>query len=574
MPITPLLLLLDGVLSQDEQRTREAVHQIQDSNIPGLPEEELPRLLSSASTLEQMVASLMKHRPEWAAVASARDGSLPLHFAASIGSIPLARLILDANLQAAATPNQKGKIPLHYAAREGRTDMVTFFVKQDPMTASILSTKDKLALHFAAGEGHFDVVRALLEAHPQGSKLASKKGKVAMHFAARWGHVHVARELLQYSPETISTLDYEGSSPLHDAAREGQTEMVKFLLKHWPEGLKQENLRGETPVFPAVRSGNLELVTYMIRAWPAGGRHVLQRVGQEDNVAGWAPQMLEVCLRGAVNVWQSSQDERDHEEASKAMNVESQTAFASPGSAFRSAASSSSFVNPPLEESPTSDESENGSLDIHLPRSKSPILSEAGQGHKASKRRSLVHVGEYPDKRSRSDHSYGREESLSELRAISEHRSFLELHAALECGASAPVLACILDRNGRSQGSTSDELGRLPLHVAMENAATQDKQEVVDLILKHIWKPMEAACFRRDFLGRLPLHVGLMNRADPKLINALLQSNPSSAVGHCEILDARFMYSSPLEMAIACRCPLSTIYVLVRADPSIVSTWS
>ena len=590
MPVTPLLLLLDGVLSQDEQRTREAVQQIYESNIPGLPIADPSRLLSSATTLEQVVASLMKHRPEWAAIASQRDGSLPLHFAASIGSIPLARFILDANRQAALEPNQKGKIPLHYAAREGRVEMVNFFMQESPTSASILSRKDKLALHFAAREGHVDVVRALLKVHPQGSTITSKKGKIALHFAARWGHIDVARELLDCSPDMISVLDYEGSSPMHDAARDGQTEMMKFLVKLWPKGLSQENLRGETPLFPAVLSGNLELVNYMVRAWPSGGRSVLQQVGDADGVSGWSPDMLELCLRGAVNIWKTEENVKDvvhsaqGEELepgqghvhSKGQSEACEQANSCARLALKSSGTTSSLKNSPSNKLRTGDESEDESLDIHLPRCKSPVLIETARRLKSRPRSGSTEVGDCLKKKKQKTCASPTEfdEILSELRTVSGHRSFLELHAALECGASAPVLACVLDRFGETQIGRMDELGRLPLHVAIGSKPAKDKEKVVDLILKRIWEPRKDASFHRDYLGCLPLHRGLMNRADPRMIKALLESNPSSAVDQCEILDARFMHSSPIAMASACGCPLSTIYMLVRADPSVASLYS
>ena len=167
--------------------------------------------------------------------------------------------------------------------------------------------------------------------------------------------------------------------------------------------------------------------------------------------------------------------------------------------------------------------------------------------------------------------------SLSELWSASQHRSFLELHAALECGASASVLNCVLDRHGASQVDVVDELGRMPLHIAMEapfSGAGQDTTLLVDILLERIWKPNQDGCFHRDYLGRLPLHLALMHRADAKLVEALLESNPSSAIEYCDVLDERFMYKLPLEMALESDCDLSTIYMLLRADPSVTSSWT
>lgn len=558
------------------------------AKVPALSNNDATRLLSSGTLLQETVASVIHYRPEWAIMSSERDASLPLHFAASIGNVPLAKCIFNANRKAAVTPNRKGKIPLHYAAREGRVDIVQFFMEQAPETASILSEKNKSALHFAAGEGHLDVVQVLLEVHPQAATLLSKKGKVAMHFAARWGHVEVARALYQASSESIQILDYEGSSTLHDAAREGQAELMKFLIKNWEEGLQQENLHGEIPLFAAIRSGNLDLVTYMVQAWPASAKIVLQRVGEDEMVASWAPELLQICLRGAVNIWDCGQNEKAVLQTAATRDHDTRTTMeqsvANVLYAMRTSNSATSLASSELssDEGQTVDESVGTrSLDIHLPRSKSPILSDVTKERiKPRKRSSSMDVlGEDPSKndtkRMRSETSSSKEcgATLSELRATSNHRAFWELHAALECGASATVLQCVLDRYGEAQRTMEDELGRLPLHVAMACPPTKGQHQaaVTDLVLEQIWKPYPEACFQRDFLGRLPLHHGLMSRCSPRLIKAVLESHPSSAVEYCEILDARFMEATPLDMAMACQCHLSSIYMLVRADPNLPS---
>ena len=152
--------------------------------------------------------------------------------------------------------------------------------------------------------------------------------------------------------------------------------------------------------------------------------------------------------------------------------------------------------------------------------------------------------------------------------ATSEHRSFYELHAALQCGASAPVLDCILDRHGEKQLQLLDELGRTPLHVAMDARCSH-----VSIILERILKKYPQACFIRDFLGRLPLHLALMSRVDTELIKALLEVNSGAGVEYCDVVDDKFIDKLPLEMAIASGCELSAIYMLVRADPSVVTLW-
>jgi ankyrin repeat protein len=557
---TPLLLLLDGILSQDEERTDLALRQIQEL-VPNQPLSESP--LRSAYALEGIIQTLMTYQPHLAQVASKHDGSLPLHFAASIGNVRVAKLLIEKYRTAACTPNSKGKIPLHYAAREGRADMVTSMLQMVPQTASILSKKGKLALHFAAGEGHTEVVQALLRVYPKGASLPSKKGKVAIHFAARWGHMTIAKDLYRICPECISTLDYEGSLPLHDAAREGQLEMAQFLVERYPEGLSKENIRGESPLYPAVRSGNMDVCVYMVKAWPKGGKNVLQRVVEDDNVQNWDEGLLDLCLRGAVNNFTDcslTEGQGQCQSSSRpTYRLFPLSASTSEGEATGDLSdASNATASSPAQDTPLLAPM----LDITIPRSKSPILEEGG----SRKKRSSVCDDCGGNKRSRRG-SQDEEDPLSSLH-VSSHRPFYQVHAALECGASSPVLKCVLDRHPEHLQEI-DDLGKLPLHLAVEHGS----DEIASIVLDKIWKPYKEACLQREFLGRLPLHLALKSRADCRIIQALLDSNPCSGVEHCDVVETKFIDKLPIYMATESRCDLSTVYMLVRGDPSVVQSW-
>jgi hypothetical protein len=84
---TPLLLLLDSILSQESERIREARNRIRqvvakvDPGLAARPVEQGP------SFLIHDVDMLLTAFPNLASVQSSHDGSLPLHFAASIGDV-------------------------------------------------------------------------------------------------------------------------------------------------------------------------------------------------------------------------------------------------------------------------------------------------------------------------------------------------------------------------------------------------------------------------------------------------------------------------------------------------------
>jgi len=554
---TPLLLLLDGILSQDEQSTSTALKQIErldpafqylqsietgsvTGSTPG-PEYESP--LRSASALEGIVERLLTIKPELARVASESDGSLPLHFAASIGNIRVAALLLDHHRDAALMHNTKGKIPLHYAAREGRIEMVRFLLRLVPVCAAILTKKGKLALHFASGDGHTEVVRDLLRVYPSGAFLPSKKGKVALHFAARWGHIDIARDLCQIYPACIHTLDYDGSNPLHDATREGQLEMAKFLVERYPPVMSKSNIRGEIPLFAAIRSGNVSLCAFLIRSWPGSGKEVLQAISDPDDVSSWEPAILNLCLRGAVgNFTDLSPEEHGYTDddatnsIDRIINSNAVTNFtANLHQQFSDRCSHGTdhkYNDASLEVGNTSTNFATpqrlpADLDILLPRSKSPILESDECGKKRSSSDGTNH-----NKRQRRGCADDDDEggkvvcTHCSYRNTLEKNTFYQVHAALECSATTNVLRCVLELYPE-QHSIQDDYGRLPFHIAISHCRSNGS---VDFILERIWKLHQDACFSRDFFGRLPLHLALVTRADSRLVRVLLDAYPSSGV--------------------------------------------
>jgi ankyrin repeat protein len=707
---TPLLLLLDGILSQDEQSTSIALEQIKkldpslasittsgsenekddsddnDDNLDDSPASSSSSSLSplrSASVLEDIVGRLLGIQPHLARIPSENDGSLPLHFAASIGNIRVTALLLHHYRDAALMHNTKGKIPLHYAAREGRTDMVRFLLRLVPSCASVSTKKSKLALHFAAGEGHTDVVRDLLRVYPESAKIPSKKGKVGLHFAARWGHIDIARDLYQIYPDCIHTLDYDGSNPLHDATREGQFEMSKFLVERYPPALCKSNIRGEIPLFAAIRSGNVPLCAFLIRSWPASGKQVLQETVSDptDDVSSWEPDILNLCLRGAVGNFSDLSTEEcanynidDHANAIIS-NINSSNMFTTingdngniliPNTSTTASSTSAeqpggtttrigrvvqagiggcylmngNFINrsviqvPPYSSS-SSIEIWNGNyqnevrhlgfvaigvaaattpraptgrfaadvtsrhrhnnnggnyttsycspqrlpLNISLPRSKSPILEiddcgskkrSASDGTNDNKRQCRGSIDENEeDNKGQEDCCDATKKMRCYGDALEKH-TFYQVHAALECSATTNILKCVLERYPE-QHTVVDDYGRLPLHLAVSHCRSEGS---VDLILEQIWKPNQDACHHRDYFGRLPIHLALMNNADSRFVKVLLDANPSSGVEQCQIVDERFAHDLPIHMATSHGCNLSTIFMLIRGDPTMVQSW-
>mmetsp|Transcript_27074 Transcript_27074/g.39615 ORF Transcript_27074/g.39615 Transcript_27074/m.39615 type:complete len:166 (+) Transcript_27074:125-622(+) len=81
---TPLLRLLDSWMSRNDRQVQEVYTEIQ-TCIPHL------RLVHPSPT--SVLQTLLDHSPSLATIASEQDGSLPLHFAASLGNVAVASMI-------------------------------------------------------------------------------------------------------------------------------------------------------------------------------------------------------------------------------------------------------------------------------------------------------------------------------------------------------------------------------------------------------------------------------------------------------------------------------------------------
>jgi hypothetical protein len=504
----------------------------------------------------------------------------------------------------AITPNYKGKIPLHYAAREGRTAVVHFFVQVAPETAAMASQKDKLALHFAAGEGHLEVVRALLSVYPQGAYLPSAKGKLPLHFCSRWGHQHVALDLLRAYPDAIRALDWEGSLPLHEACREGQVSMARLLVDHFPEAIATANVRNELPLLRAVHANNLELVLLLLQIWPGGASHVLQHVTVDDRIASWNPAILEALLRAVVDSWDGFAPwhtqqpsflrvhavvnhvlpiEGDKEKIKAAKKKDKATKKKNQSSPKKEKEKDSKVTKNPKESQVGTIEDRQARLwtagpftsirverivpvaapltdAIKSTRSKSPILDR----HDETTVR--------PRKRVRS--SYRPAAALSAVSSLAEEENesmWHPLQAALLAHATLPVLKHTQQLFPDASLDIVDSHNRSMFHLALENrtlCSDDSKGGGVDWILEHLYRPTWTG-LRETQCNSLPLHTALKNHASSRIVKIILQAHPSSAVGRCETQDE---WNSEKPLAIACQedCDYSSVYLLLRADPSVV----
>jgi len=499
--------------------------------------------------------------------------------------------------------------------------VVRYLLSKVPDSAAVMSKKRKLALHFACGDGHVEIVRLLLDRYPGGAAVPSSKGKIAVHFAARWGHLQIVRELCRVFPDGVRAFDWERSLPLHEAAREGQIAMCRYLLERFPAALSTANLRGEIPLFPAVRSGSVDLVVLLVQAWPYGGKHILQRVSADDNVAEWNWELLALLLRGAVggDMLRDSPLCRGREPPSIRLLLDDvrwcSCCCGESGSAADAASASTCCCS--------------AGVDLLLPTTPPPRSEEEGQapgkekkkGKKKAKAEAMTHIvlaprsnqySRYPgpsasgffssssssssnpgtlddpslarskspillqdDQGNEKKRGAGDQKSAGNGKRMrfgyerggaarsNATRTFIPLFAALECGASSHVIRDVIERRPEDVHAI-DDMGRNALHWACQR--TCGGSERLELIRQHFLSAQTAAV--RDSSNRLPLHAAIMAKGSVEVIDALLDVQPTTAVEACRTND-EWHDKTPVFMACQCDCDVGTVYRLLRLDPCV-----
>jgi len=481
----------------------------------------------------ELIKNLLKFFPEYARVHSAHDSSIPLHVAAQIGDVSIAKVLVDAYPQGVSIPNAKGKIPLHFAARMGYLNLVEFLLDIDPSCSACMTQKKKLPLHFSVGEGHFEVSKRLLDVYPEGAQVASHKSKLPIHHASRWGYEKIVDALVAAFPEGVQAHDWEGSLPIHDAARGNQVQVARNLIKKYPQGLCISNIRGEIPLSAAVHNNSLLMIELMVMVWPAGAKFVLSNLDEYDCVEGKKWEIIKFCLMAAVGCF-----------ANRANTGEDMV-----------------LISYNREDLIIRDNN-NNSNDFLIWAS-----SEEQDNKDDTDFSKLSEGGKIPE--SAISNTPARSGiNMRRLRyevVINGVPRFLPLHAALICGASLPVLQFVF-KQFRQQVSVRNSCGELPLHLAAEFLRDNDGIFVSMLLSEYV-----EACIIRDVLGRFPLQVALLKRAGYNLVKHIIHANRAIILQTFKTNNC-FHDTEPLFVATECDCNLDVIHLLLLENPCVLSS--
>ena len=160
---------------------------------------------------------------------NAKDGlyRTPLHKAASLNQLEIARLLISKGANVNYTDIFTKATPLHDAAESGFAELVRVLLNSGAGN-NIRNDNGNTPLHLAVSEGRQDAVEVLLKSGAN-KNAQNDKGDTPLHLATEQGRTEIVKILLQASADP-SVINTAGAQPLHLAALlDRKSIMVSFL---------------------------------------------------------------------------------------------------------------------------------------------------------------------------------------------------------------------------------------------------------------------------------------------------------------------------------------------------------
>lgn len=188
-----------------------------------LPGEPAARMLSAVVDRHDraMLEMFLEKCPSLPHSASPDQAAGPLHRAAAVGDIEIARLLIAKGFQV-NRGDETYRTPLAVATEHGRTEMAEFLASQ----GAVMEDRASKALD-AAADRDGATVRRLVEEGVDPNTFRGW-GRTLLHYAAGEGDRETA-ELLLGRGADVNARDAAGETPLHAAARRNRAEMIRLL---------------------------------------------------------------------------------------------------------------------------------------------------------------------------------------------------------------------------------------------------------------------------------------------------------------------------------------------------------
>lgn len=173
------------------------------------------------------------------------SGRTPLHYAADLGNILVARQLIRLGSSARIKDNA-GKTAIQLAAVQGFSDVLTLFLKESDFDINQPDNEGCTLLHWAASWDWASMMKVVIDQPGVNLSKKSGYGRTALHMAALCGCPNVLRVLLELGHYDINQTDAFGNTLLHLGARVGSLEVVKEVLRHPTFDRNRQNKFGQT----------------------------------------------------------------------------------------------------------------------------------------------------------------------------------------------------------------------------------------------------------------------------------------------------------------------------------------
>jgi Ankyrin repeats (3 copies) len=494
---------------------------------------------------------------------------LLLLVAARWGHLDIAKELLHRFPDGIRAMDWEGSLPLHDAARQGQFLMAGLLVEQFPVALCVQNLRGEVPLFPAARSGNIDLVAYLVQAWPEGSKLVLKSIS---------------------NDDRIDTWNWD---------------ILELLLRGAIHHLDEDDcpvLRGrESPTLRLIGDDVIVNATTASHAAAASSQDVpnietsskngktkkKQKKNNADHqisgtIEDRQARLVDTAAHGVVviattNISTTTTPKNTASKRPIHSEINSRKRPLS-SSAYKYSASSGKRIQyETLSRSSSTDSDDTV---------KNPILrcNSSGNSERVRTCHTPIVLWESPQAEEEPQEDDDDLDQTLKQAPSRAPRTFFHLHAALQSGASIHVVAHVLQMRPRDVFQM-DENHCYPLHWAAAWAKTADQ---VNLVLDKIFRPFPRAAWQRTwFDNQLPLHIALKSMgttntgtskteadagaaaASERIIKALLQEHPASAVDPCQTRD-EWHDQKPLHMACRHDCCVGTLYELLRIDPSLL----
>lgn len=218
------------------------------------------------------IQAMIQNSPDLINAKDQARGATPLHNAAGLGQLTVAKFLLANGADVEAKDRMwNGGTPLHYAADAGHKGIVELLLSKGADGKAGTSNGDT-PLHFAARKGFKSIVEVLLAG---GADVNAKGtgGATPLHVAAVNGFKNVAETLLKAKadPNVVTTFSIApttgggsyGGTPIHIAISRGDRATWELLLANGAEVNLQDS-SGRTPLREAVENEQVAAVETLL----------------------------------------------------------------------------------------------------------------------------------------------------------------------------------------------------------------------------------------------------------------------------------------------------------------------